>query len=139
MSVIERLMQSAKNNHGRTLQPDEVGEIVEALAALQYYATEWEIKNEALTRVAAIALQRLGGGMILTPDEYDAAVSRGVELTWDDDEEGGTIYAKAYQVDVPQVRPEDDTAERQIDGDMAPVPSDWGTQLELALEEDDKG
>lgn len=137
MSAIEKLAQSAKNRHGRQLQPGEVQEIVEALSALQYYAKEYEIKNEALTKVSAVALQRLGGGMLLTPEEYDAATKVGVEVTWDDEE--GTIYAKIYEVEMSEVQPQADPDGGEDDGDMAPVPGERGTQEELALEETDTG
>jgi hypothetical protein len=141
--VFQLLFKSAQNGHGRTLQPSQVGEIVETMMALDHQGRQMAGKVEALTRVIYCMLVARDpvliddgteqGLFVSTPftmsEEYyeQQDYERGFNIDWDEDT--GTITvalgeateSEGEAVGVPEVR-DGELAAEGSEGDQPPVP-----------------
>ncbi len=137
MSAIELLGESIKSGHGRAFEADQLREIGETLQAMQYELMNQTGRTEALTRLATVAVDLLGGNVTMTASAYEDAKKLGLDVSWDDDKD--IIYVKTYEVEVPAVRDEDETDVGEGDSDLPPVPDDGGAEGELASGEASEG
>ena len=106
MNVLEGLAKSAENNHGRTLEARQVRELVTIMQAMQMEIGAQQMRADGATRVAAIALNQLGGRLQVVPEMYMEAEHYAVEVSWN--EEGDVIDVTLTKdtpagVDVPGV------------------------------------
>lgn len=110
MSAIESLSKSAANNHGITLQPMQVKEIMDTLASYQQAYMGAEYRLESLMYLAQVMLERHGGKVTLQSHELDdARDSAGFDVNWD--EETDVITIELSRVAVPEVPTPGDAAE----------------------------
>ena len=130
MNVLEMLAASAQNNHGRTLQPTHVKEIVTILQGMQYQIASDNGRLDALTRILAVTLNQLGGALDIDPSLFAQAENYVVDVEWETEEEGSVIHVQIRDagVDLPEMQEEDEAAE----GDLADV-------LPLLPDEDELG
>jgi len=119
MNIIELLVKAANNNHGRTLQPEQVRETVTYISALNNELQAVNGRLDALTKLMLVALSRLGGKITVQAHEFDEAAGDGFSVHWD--EEGDTIEVKLDNLGVPEVQVEDNPADGESDGDSTPV------------------
>lgn len=136
MSAIELLAGSVEAGHGREFTVDQLKELAAIYQSQQYELMNQYTRNEALTRVAVIALSELGGSLTLSSVLYDEATSHGLEMSWD--EEGDIINVKTYEVVVPDMPERDIDAIGTDDGDQPSVSDRGGAEGEVASEADDK-
>ena len=127
MNVFEGLAQSAKNNHGRTLQPPQVQELVGVLQQMQLQISNDMTRMDALTRILAVAIHSAGGTLDIEPDTFGDAENWLTDVVWDEEEDGGTIHVttRLAIVDVPTVQ-DDDQATGDSDIVLVPVSEDTG-------------
>jgi len=91
MNVIEALAKAAEQNHGRELQPRQVRELVTIMQAMQQEIAVQQARADGTTRIAAVALNQIGGRLRIVPDMYIEAEQYAVRVEWNDDEEGDII------------------------------------------------
>ncbi len=124
MNIFQLLAKSAENNNGRTLQPQQVREVVTVLQAMQYEIAEGGVRTEALTRFCVVLIDDVGGNLVMDGSDYVEAETRGLAADWS--EEGDTIALSTYEVDMPSV-PVDDSPTYDIgESDLASVPEEGG-------------
>jgi len=121
MNVIERLAKSAGVNHGLTLEPTHVKEVVTILQGMQMQIASDQGRGDALTRILAVTLNQLGGAIDIEPELFADAEHYAVNVDWDDEEEGAIIHATLTRsnLDVPEVQPQGETTG---DGDVVELP-----------------
>lgn len=141
--ILERLAKSAENNHGLTLSPVHVREIVTIMQAMQSEVHSQQMRADGVTRIASCALNQIGGKLDIVPSMYEEAEKYIVYAQWEDDEsEEGIIHVELQQeqeagaVAVPEVQPDSEAA-GDSDGSAVPVLDDQGHQRETAEREDD--
>jgi hypothetical protein len=119
-STWENLARSAENNHGRTLQPIQVREIMGDVLGLQQELIATQSRLNAIVTVTGTMVRLLGGEVRLTAEQMDGPV--GFNIT--PDEEGRWLDVHAVDdVPVSEVQ-EEDEATIDSDGDLASVPID---------------
>lgn len=133
MNVLERLGKSAENNHGLTLEPTQVREVVTVIQAMQMEIASQTVRADGVTRVAAVVLNELGGQVNIVPEMYADAEQYAVRAEWvydEDDPESEVINVKlvkteaaAFDVEVPEVQ-EASGAAASGDDDVVPLHSD---------------
>lgn len=136
MNIIEQLVKSANDHHGRTLQPDQVREVVSYLAAMDNQIQVLNGRLDALTRIALLTVSRLGGKVVLQSFEFDEADGDGFSVHWD--EEGDTIEVVLDSVAVSEVQLDDGAADGESVAGLAPVPevSEAGAEAEASSDEE---
>jgi hypothetical protein len=137
MSAIELLGESIDKGHGRAFEADQLREIGETLQAMQYELMNQTGRTEALTRLATVAVDLLGGNIDMTAAVYEEAQGLGLDVSWDDKKD--VIHAKTYKVEVPAVRDEDETDVGEGDSDLPSVSDERGAEGELASGEASEG
>ena len=141
MNVIELLAKAAQQNHGRQLDAPAVKEVLMTLQIQQKQLLGSQGRLDALTRVAGVLLERLGGTANITPDELDAfADGPGFTIEWDEETDVIHVNIAMDEVDVPEV-PVDADAAASSEGGLAPVPEDGGDAEpeEASSDEADEG
>ncbi len=130
MNVIEMLVKAANNNHGRTLEPAEVKEVVSSLNAMNNQMETVNSRLDGLTRITTVLIGRLGGKITMQPSEFDEADDRGFTVNWN--EEGDYIAVELDDVAVPDMQDEDEATDSEPDFDQPPLPGlgDAGTEAE---------
>jgi len=132
MSVIPLLVKAGQNNHGRTLEAQQVKELLETLAAQQNTIANLDGRLQALTLISNVMLQRLGGKASFPAVELsEAETNGGFEVAWK--EESDVIELRLTPVVLPQVPVEDEPAEVSGSG-LAQVPEGSDTGEALALD-----
>jgi hypothetical protein len=108
MNVMEALAQSAKNRHGRTLSERQVQELVTIIQAMQMQIANDQGRLEAQTRILTVALEELGGDLLMPAEDFANAQQYIIDVEWD--EEGDTIHASIRLADVGVPEVQDDGA-----------------------------
>jgi hypothetical protein len=129
MNVMELLVKSAQSNHGRPLEPAQVQELVAGFQAINQALMTAEGRLDAVTRIAGVLLERLGGKVRIMPEELDEfEQTPGFLVNWD----VGTdvIYVEtqaeeAPRLEVPPVQLEAEDAEASP-SDGTPLPEGEG-------------
>lgn len=134
MSIIPLLVKAGQNGHGRTLEAQQVKEVLEALAAQQNTITNLDGRLQALTLISNVMLQRLGGQAKFPATELSEAQDNGgFEVKWK--EENDVIELRLTPLEVREVPVEDNSAEGSESG-VAQVPEgSTGSQMALELGE----
>ncbi len=104
-TITERLLNSAKNNHGLQIEAPNVKEIVGIMQNIGG-------RLDALTRILAITLDARGGKIDITNELFEQAENYRVDVAWDTPEEGAVIHVTLTrnEVAVPDVQEDDETA-----------------------------
>jgi hypothetical protein len=134
MSAIQSLAKSAENNHGISLQPIQVKEVMDTLVSYQNAYQAVSGRLESLTYISTVLIERLGGKVNLQSHELDdASAGPGFDVSWD--EETDVITIRLSEVAVPEVQLDDGTAE--VSGaDVAPVPEESEAEPSDVVPED---
>jgi len=136
--VFQMLAKAAEVGHGITLQPSQVGQVVETLMGLDYQGRQMAGKVEALTRVIfAMLVDRatfdIDTGIVYTPFQMTEEVyegldyERGFTLDWDEDTGIITVaIGEATEPEGPAVGlsalPDNDVATENSGSDESPLP-----------------
>lgn len=130
MSAIELLGDSVQQGHGRAFTHDQLSELVATIQHQQVELMNQYARVEALTRLAVVVVDQLGGKLTITPTAYEEAIKYGLDVNWS--EEGDIIHVESYEVVLPEVQMEDDSDDGEGVGDVPPVPSEGGAEVEVA-------
>lgn len=109
-TTFELLVKAAQQNHGRTLDPEAVREVLSTVQAMNQRLMAAEGRLDALTRVVGVFLSRAGGVTTMTPAEFDDYDDQEFVITWN--EETDVIEIRSQEVAVPVLQ--------EDDGDSAP-------------------
>lgn len=101
MNVMELLVKAANSNHGRTLDPSGVKAVVEGFQALDHQLRLTEARLDAVIRTTSVLLEKLGGHVIVQPEEFDEADERPFVLDWKEEE--NVIHVR-YEVPVSEMQ-----------------------------------
>lgn len=132
MSIIPLLVKAGQNNHGRTLEAQQVKEVLETMAAQQNTIANLDGRLQALTLISNVMLQRLGGKASFPAVELsEAETNGGFEVAWK--EETDVIELRLTPVAVQEVQADDEHAE---DGgpSVAPMPEGSGPGAQVAFD-----
>jgi hypothetical protein len=100
MNVMEQLVKSANQNHGRTLQPAEVRAVVDGFQAMNQQMLVVEGRLDAVTRIVGVMLTRLGPVAIQPAEFEEFENTAGFNVRWD--EETDVIHVEPAQEEGPQ-------------------------------------
>lgn len=129
MNVIELLAKAAQQNHGRQLDPPAVKEVLMTLQTQQQQYLASQGRLDAVTRVAGVMLERLGGTITMQPEELEAfADGPGFNVEWNEETDVVHVDIAVEDVEMPEVSEDDETA-ADSDLRLAPVPEDGAEEV----------
>lgn len=127
MHTVERLIKSGQNNHGITLQPGQVQELLQEFAVYAQANAAMEARIHTITAIAGVLIERAGGRTEVQVAEYEAFLqTEGIDVNWDEEE--GVIHVEVAQVAVPEMQVDDEDALGEEHSGVAPVSEDGGAE-----------
>ncbi len=123
--TIQAISRAAQSNHGITLQPAQAQDVLQTFINMQQAMQSLQMRMDALTDMAVVFIERLGGKVTLLPEDVDKP-HNGFDVNWD--EEKNVIKVQLSPLEVPEVPVDDGTAPDSGTG-LAPVPEGDGDGL----------